>query len=117
MVAFGIRNFENLEKGLSEIYRVLKPGAKFIILEFSKPLRFPVRQLYGFYFRKILPAIGRFFSNDSFAYSYLPESVFDFPEGQDFIGFLSQYGFMNVDRISLTFGIASIYVASKPQVS
>lgn len=115
MVAFGVRNFENLEKGLSEIYRVLKPDGKFVILEFSRPLKFPVRQLYGVYFKQILPAIGKYFSNDSFAYTYLPESVFEFPEGDDFMDFLSRTGFVNLSRSCLTFGIASIYIASKPQ--
>jgi len=117
MVAFGVRNFENLERGLSEIHRVLKPDGKFVILEFSRPLIFPVRQLYGFYFKKILPAIGRCFSNDAFAYTYLPESVFDFPERDDFMNYLYKTGFINGYRISLTFGIASIYVVSKPLLS
>lgn len=115
MVAFGVRNFENLGKGLSEIHRVLKPGGKFVVLEFSRPLKFPVRQLYGFYFKQILPAIGRCFSNDSSAYAYLPESVFDFPEGNDFMDNLSGAGFVRLSRLTLTFGIASVYIASKPQ--
>ncbi len=117
MVAFGVRNFENLEKGLSEIFRVLKPEGAFVILEFSRPFKFPVRQLYGFYFRHILPAVGKFFSNDSFAYTYLPESVFDFPEGDAFMSYLSGTGFEKVYRITLTFGIASVYIAYKPKSS
>jgi demethylmenaquinone methyltransferase/2-methoxy-6-polyprenyl-1,4-benzoquinol methylase len=116
MVAFGVRNFENLEKGLSEIYRVLKPDGKFLVLEFSRPLKFPVRQLYGFYFKQILPAIGKYFSNDSHAYTYLPESVFEFPEGDDFMNYLLRTGFVEPSWFSLTFGIASIYIASKPQL-
>jgi demethylmenaquinone methyltransferase/2-methoxy-6-polyprenyl-1,4-benzoquinol methylase len=115
MVAFGVRNFEHLEKGLSEIYRVLKPEGKFVVLEFSRPSVFPVRQLYGFYFTRILPAIGRYFSNDSSAYAYLPESVFNFPEGDDFVNRLSRTGFVHVSCHSLTFGIASVYIAFKPQ--
>ncbi len=115
MVAFGVRNFENLERGLSEIHRVLKPGGKFVILEFSRPAKFPVRQLYGFYFKKILPAVGRYFSKDSYAYRYLPESVFDFPEGDSFLNCLSGSGFIEPKQVALTFGIASIYTASKPQ--
>ncbi|HJX71503.1 MAG TPA: bifunctional demethylmenaquinone methyltransferase/2-methoxy-6-polyprenyl-1,4-benzoquinol methylase UbiE [Bacteroidales bacterium] len=116
MVAFGVRNFENLEKGLSEIYRVLAPGGKFVVLEFSRPQKFPVRQLYGFYFRQIIPAIGKVISKNSYAYNYLPESVFGFPEGDVFMDYLYGTGFVNASCISLTFGIASIYVAFKPQV-
>ena len=115
MVSFGVRNFENLEKGLSEIYRVLKPEGKFVVLEFSRPSKFPVRQLYGFYFTQILPAIGRYFSNDSSAYAYLPESVLNFPEGEKFAHCLSRTGFVQVSCVSLTFGIASVYIAYKPQ--
>lgn len=114
MTAFGVRNFENPEKGLSEIYRVLKPGGKFVVLEFSRPHKFPVRQLYDVYFRHIIPAIGRIISKDAFAYSYLIESVFDFPDGHDFLNCLSAKGFVNLSRIALTFGIATIYTAAKP---
>ncbi len=114
MTAFGIRNFENPEKGLTEIYRVLKPGGKFVILEFSRPQKFPVRLLYDIYFRKIVPAIGRIISKDTVAYSYLPESVFNFPEGHDFLNCLSAKGFVNLSLKSLTFGIATIYTAVKP---
>ncbi|MBN2214680.1 MAG: bifunctional demethylmenaquinone methyltransferase/2-methoxy-6-polyprenyl-1,4-benzoquinol methylase UbiE [Bacteroidales bacterium] len=116
MTAFGIRNFENPGKGLSEIFRVLKPGGKLVVLEFSRPQKFPVRQLYGFYFRQILPFIGKAVARDPFAYRYLPESVFDFPEGDDFLDYLSGTGFTDASQISLTFGIASIYNASKPLV-
>jgi len=84
-VAFGVRNFENLEKGLSDIYRVLKPGGKAVILEFSNPKKFPIKQLYNFYFKFITPTIGKFFSKDSSAYEYLPESVAQFPDGQKFV--------------------------------
>jgi demethylmenaquinone methyltransferase/2-methoxy-6-polyprenyl-1,4-benzoquinol methylase len=114
IVAFGVRNFENPEKGLSEIYRVLKPSGQFVVLEFSRPKKFPVRQLYGLYFRNLLPVIGKVISKDASAYRYLPESVYGFPEGNDFLSYLSGTGFVNLSRISLTFGIASVYVASKP---
>ena len=83
-VGFGVRNFENLEKGLSEIYRVMKPGATLVVLEFSRPKRFPFKQIYNFYFKTILPRIGRAVSQDKSAYTYLPESVEAFPDGQNF---------------------------------
>ncbi|MCD4737303.1 MAG: bifunctional demethylmenaquinone methyltransferase/2-methoxy-6-polyprenyl-1,4-benzoquinol methylase UbiE, partial [Bacteroidales bacterium] len=85
MVAFGVRNFENLEKGLTEMYRILKPGGQCLILEFSKPKVFPVKQLYSFYFRNIVPMLGRIISGDLSAYTYLPDSVGTFPDGQDFL--------------------------------
>jgi demethylmenaquinone methyltransferase / 2-methoxy-6-polyprenyl-1,4-benzoquinol methylase len=112
-VAFGVRNFENLEKGLSEIHRVLKPGGMIMVLEFSKPGRFPVKQLYGTYFRYILPAIGKMISKDNAAYSYLPASVKAFPDGQDFLNILNSTGFTNNCQKPLTFGIASIYTGLK----
>ncbi len=112
-VAFGVRNFENLEKGLSEILRVLKPGAKLAVLEFSKPKNVPVKQIYNFYFNNILPTTGRMISKDSRAYTYLPESVKAFPEGSDFVKILDKVGFENcVDR-PLLFGICSLYTAEK----
>lgn len=112
-VAFGVRNFENLEKGLSEIYRVMKPGATLVVLEFSKPARFPFKQLYNFYFKAILPVIGRIVSKDKSAYTYLPESVQAFPDGKRFESILSQVGFKNTTCTSLTFGISSIYTGQK----
>lgn len=112
-VAFGVRNFENLEKGLDEIYRVLKPMGKIVILEFSKPSRFPFKQIYGFYFSTILPKIGNLISKDSTAYTYLPESVKAFPDGQDFVSILKNVGFKNTTCRPLTFGISSIYVGQK----
>jgi demethylmenaquinone methyltransferase/2-methoxy-6-polyprenyl-1,4-benzoquinol methylase len=112
-VGFGVRNFENLEKGLSEIYRVLKPGGSVAILEFSKPDKFPVKQLYDFYFKKITPMVGGFFSKDSSAYTYLPQSVASFPEKNDFIDIIKTVGFINPTAHLLSFGIASIYVAKK----
>jgi demethylmenaquinone methyltransferase / 2-methoxy-6-polyprenyl-1,4-benzoquinol methylase len=113
-VAFGVRNFENLEKGLSEMFRVLKPGGIAVILEFSKPKRFPVKQLYNFYFKHILPLLGRMVSKDSSAYTYLPESVNQFPDGGNFIDKLKEAGYTKCNYNSLTFGIASIYIGEKP---
>lgn len=112
-VAFGVRNFEDLEKGLSDMLRVLKPGAKAVILEFSKPKVFPVKQGYNFYFKYITPAIGRLFSKDSSAYSYLPESVAAFPDGESFNALMQKVGFKNTKYRSLTFGICSIYTGDK----
>jgi len=113
IVAFGVRNFENLEKGLSEMLRVLKPGGKVVVLEFSKPTVFPFRHLYHFYFRFVLPKIGRWVSRDSSAYTYLPESVQAFPDGKEFLGILSQLGFKNTSWTPLTFGISSLYTGIK----
>ena len=112
-VAFGVRNFENLNKGLNEIFRVLKPGGMLVVLEFSRPRKFPFKQLYRFYFRFILPRIGRVVSSDKAAYTYLPESVEVFPDGEDFIHILHQVGFKNTQCRSLTFGISSIYIGTK----
>lgn len=112
-VGFGVRNFENLDLGLSEIYRVLKPGAKLVVLEFSKPRVFPVKQVYNLYFNTILPFWGRYISKSSSAYSYLPESVRHFPDGTDFLAHLEKAGFANTSMKSLSFGICSIYVGSK----
>lgn len=112
-VAFGVRNFENLPKGLSEMYRVLKQNGTVVILEFSKPSAFPVKQLYAFYFSMILPLIGKIFSADAHAYTYLPRSVEAFPEGKDFIRILEKTGFKDVRCYRLTFGIASIYAGTK----
>lgn len=113
IVAFGVRNFENLEKGLAEMFRVLRPGGRVIILEFSKPSKFPFKQLYNFYFRAILPKIGRVVSSDKAAYTYLPESVQVFPEGTKFISILENIGYKNCSCKPLTFGISSIYAAEK----
>jgi demethylmenaquinone methyltransferase/2-methoxy-6-polyprenyl-1,4-benzoquinol methylase len=112
-VGFGVRNFENLEKGISDIYRVLNPGGELAILEFSKPQHFPVKQVYHFYFKYITPFIGKLFSKDSSAYTYLPESVNAFPAGEEFLNVLNKAGFKETKAISLTFGIASIYIAKK----
>lgn len=112
-VAFGVRNFENLEKGLEEIKRVLKPGGRLVVLEFSKPSVFPVKQLYHFYFRYILPTTGKIISKDSSAYTYLPESVNAFPEGQQFTNILEKLGYQECKSRALTFGICSLYTACK----
>lgn len=112
-VAFGVRNFENLEVGLSEMKRVLKPNGKAVILEFSKPKSFPIKQIYNLYFHKILPKIGKVVSKDSAAYNYLPESVEAFPEGKDFEIILNKVGFNFKKTYPLFFGIASIYVVQK----
>ena len=112
-VAFGVRNFENLDKGLSEMHRVLKPGAVTLILEFSKPKAFPIKQLFGFYFKYIMPTIGNLLSKDSSAYTYLPESVMAFPEGEGFLAKMEAAGFDNLKQRKLTGGIASIYLGYK----
>lgn len=112
-VAFGVRNFENLEKGLNEMKRVLKPNGKAIILEFSKPKRFPIKQVYNLYFHQILPRIGKTVSKDSSAYTYLPESVNAFPEGKTFEDILTKVGFNHEQTMPLFSGISSIYVAQK----
>lgn len=113
IVAFGVRNFENLEKGLADMCRVLKPGGKVVVLEFSKPVSFPMKQLYSFYFKYILPIIGRLISKDQAAYTYLPESVKAFPDGSLFTGILDRVGFKNTICKPLTFGICSIYTGIK----
>lgn len=112
-VAFGVRNFEHLEVGLTEMYRVLKPGGVAAILEFSKPAIFPLKQLYNFYFLKVLPALGKKISSDSSAYTYLPESVQAFPDGQKMADIIKSCGFNEVKIYSLTGGIASIYFSKK----
>ena len=112
-VGFGVRNFEHLEKGLSEMLRVLRPNGKAIILEFSKPKKFPVKQIYHFYFNRILPGVGNLISKDNAAYTYLPESVHAFPEGHEFLNILTKLGYKEPKAIPLMFGIASIYTATK----
>lgn len=112
-VGFGVRNFENLEQGLAEIYRVLKPNAKLVVLEFSKPKKFPVKNLYNFYFNTILPFWGRYISKSNSAYSYLPESVKHFPDGDNFLNKLNTIGFKHTTQQPLSFGICSIYTGIK----
>lgn len=113
IVAFGARNFERLDKGLSEMYRVLRTGGKIVVLEFSRPKTFPFRQLYFFYFKNILPVVGRMISKDKDAYRYLPDTVMKFPEGEDFLDLLRKAGFSTVKEERLTFGIATIYTGVK----
>ncbi len=112
-VSFGVRNFENLDKGLSDMNRVLKPGGKVVILEFSNPKTFPIKQFYNFYSFKLLPLFGKLFSNDARAYTYLPESVKAFPDGSDFLSRLNEAGFSNTQCKVLGFGICSIYTGIK----
>ncbi|MEO7960832.1 MAG: bifunctional demethylmenaquinone methyltransferase/2-methoxy-6-polyprenyl-1,4-benzoquinol methylase UbiE [Ginsengibacter sp.] len=112
-VAFGVRNFENLERGLSEIYRVLKPGGKLIVLEFSRPSIPIVKNLYDFYLRFITPKIGRLVSKNNFAYQYLHDSVQKFPEKKDFIHILNQLNYRNAFYKTLTLGICTIYCGGK----
>lgn len=112
-VAFGVRNFENLEKGLSEILRVLKPGGKFVILETSVPTKFPFKQGYNFYTKNLLPVIGKLFSKDKVAYSYLSESAAAFPYGEKLNNILREIGFIDVQHQPQTMGVATIYSASK----
>ncbi len=112
-VAFGIRNFENLEKGLSEIVRVLKPNGVFVILETSVPQKFPFKQGYQFYTSNILPLIGRLFSKDNSAYAYLSESASVFPFGEELNNILRKIGFIEVKALPQSFGVATIYSASK----
>lgn len=112
-VAFGVRNFENLEKGLEEIYRVVKPGGRVVVLEFSSPTAFPFKQIYRFYFKYILPTIGKLVSKDDSAYTYLPESVDAFPYGDRFIAILNKLGYSQPVAKEVTFGIATIYSATK----
>jgi demethylmenaquinone methyltransferase/2-methoxy-6-polyprenyl-1,4-benzoquinol methylase len=115
VVGFGVRNFENLEKGLTEIHRVLKPGGVFIVLEFSRPRKAFFKQMYFFYFNNILPMLGRLVSKDNSAYTYLPESVHEFPDGDDFVFILEKIGYHKCSWHPQTFGIASIYKAQKPE--
>lgn len=112
-VAFGVRNFENLDAGLKEMQRVLKKGGQVAVLEFSKPAGFPMRNLYYFYFKRILPLIGRMVSKHDSAYTYLPASVVAFPEGADFMQRMKAAGFKNPVQKRLTFGIATLYLAEK----
>ena len=110
---FGVRNFEDLNKGLSEMYRTLKSGGKVAILEPSEPTNFPLKQFYNLYFHHILPYIGGIISKDKNAYTYLPDSVSAFPSGKDFLTELDKVGFKESKHIPLTFGIVSLYIAIK----
>lgn len=113
IVSFGVRNFENLLKGLTDMCRVLKPGGTCLVVEFSKPAIFPFKQFYWFYSTKILPIIGKLVSKDGSAYSYLPESVKAFPDGRAFLDVFELAGFRETSVKTLTFGICSIYLGKK----
>ena len=113
MCAYGVRNFEHLEAGLKEMYRVLRPNGKIVILEFSHPTSFPIKQLYQFYFRFILPMLGKLVSKHNNAYTYLPASVMAFPQGVKFTEILTRCGFKLATAKQLTFGITSLYCATK----
>ena len=113
MVAFGVRNFSDPVKGLSEMRRVLRDKGMIMVLEFSKPSGFPFKPLYNFYFRNILPLFGKLFSKDKAAYRYLPDSVMKFPDNEEFLQLFVQAGFSNTDQIKLTGGVASIYTGIK----
>ena len=113
IVAFGVRNFENLDRGLSEINRVLKPGGHFVVLEISEPERFPMKQIFGLYFHKLLPLAGRMISRDNYAYQYLPDSVVAFPKGEQFLIRMNLAGFKNNVWKPLTFGICAMYTGEK----
>lgn len=111
--AYGVRNFEHLEAGLRDMNRVLRTGGKVAILEFSQPQKFPVKQIYKFYFKNILPLLGKMVSKHSRAYTYLPESVMAFPEGKKFCEILERCGFKDAKARPLTFGITTLYTAYK----
>jgi len=113
-VAFGVRNFENLERGLKEMQRVLKSGGQLVVLEFSKPDSFPFRQVFNGYFKYILPTIGKLTSKDPKAYKYLYESVQAFPDGQNFVSILEKTGFNSNQCKRLSLGICTIYSGKKP---
>jgi len=113
MVAFGVRNFADLEKGLKEIYRVLQPGSKLVILEFSQPTSKWFKPIYNFYMKWITPTIGKIFSGNKAAYAYLNESVIAFPEGIAFLNIFEKAGFKQVSQQKLSLGICSIYCGSK----
>jgi demethylmenaquinone methyltransferase/2-methoxy-6-polyprenyl-1,4-benzoquinol methylase len=113
VVGFGVRNFENLEKGLVNLRRVLKPGGKLVVLEFSNPRNGFIKWGYNFYFNKVTPFIGRMFSKDIRAYTYLPESVKAFPDNERFVEILNKLGYPHTSFQSVSFGIAAIYSASK----
>jgi demethylmenaquinone methyltransferase/2-methoxy-6-polyprenyl-1,4-benzoquinol methylase len=112
-VAFGVRNFENLTEGLKEMNRVMRPGGKIAILEFSKPTVFPVKQFYNFYFKRILPTMGNKLSKSKNAYTYLPESVGAFPDGKEFLNIMTSSGYKNCSQRRFMFGICTLYNGSK----
>ena len=112
-IAFGVRNFENLDKGLAEMRRVIHKNGRVCIIEFSKPGKFPMKQLFSIYSKYFLPLIGRVFSKDKSAYTYLPESSKAFPDGEEFISILKEVGYNKPEEYRLSGGIATIYIAEK----
>lgn len=112
-VGFGVRNFENLEKGLENMLRILKPGGQLCILEFASPKKFPVKQFYKFHFKYITPTLGKMFSKDTRAYTYLPESIKAFPDNERFTAILEKVGYKNASFSSVGLGLAAIYIAEK----
>jgi demethylmenaquinone methyltransferase/2-methoxy-6-polyprenyl-1,4-benzoquinol methylase len=116
MVAFGVRNFSDPVKGLTEMNRVLEPNGMIMVLEFSKPSAFPFRQIFNFYFLNILPLFGRYFSKNREAYQYLPDTVMKFPENEEFMKLMSLSNFVRVSQKKLSFGVASIYTGFKSDV-
>lgn len=112
-VGFGVRNFENLEKGLANMRRILKPGGQLCILEFSSPRKFPMKQFYHFHFKYITPTLGKMFSKDTRAYTYLPESIKAFPDNERFTAILEKVGYKNASFSSVGLGLAAIYLAEK----
>jgi len=112
--AFGVRNFANLEEGIAQIFRVLRPGGKAVILEFSRPDAVPGGGLYQFYFTRVLPVLGGLVSGERSAYRYLRDTVSAFPSGQEFLDLLRDYGFTDLNATPMTYGIATIYTATRP---
>jgi demethylmenaquinone methyltransferase/2-methoxy-6-polyprenyl-1,4-benzoquinol methylase len=113
-VAFGIRNFTNLEAGLAQMYRVLRSGGMSMILEFSRPRRIPLKQVYGFYFERVLPVVGALISRNREAYDYLPKTVAQFPDGEALLAVLSSIGYTRSRQQPVSCGIATIYTGLKP---
>ena len=112
-IGFGVRNFQNLEKGLENMLRILKPGGQLCVLEFSTPRQFPMKQFYKFHFKYITPTLGKLFSKDASAYTYLPESIKVFPDNENFVAILEKTGYYNASYQSVSFGLAAIYMAEK----
>lgn len=112
-VGFGVRNFENLEIGLANMLRILKPGGQLCVLEFSSPQHFPIKQFYKFHFKYITPTLGKMFSKDTRAYTYLPESIKAFPDNERFTAILEKVGYINASYSSVGLGLAAIYLADK----
>lgn len=113
MVAFGVRNFEDLERGLAEMVRTVRPGGQVMVLEFSMPRRWPIKPLYRFYFKRILPLVGGWVSGSRAAYDYLPNSVSQFPQDEEFIGIMKRVGLTQCSYTSLSLGVATLYQAQK----